>query len=110
MRSGWSPASSLWKLQILFEMWAAGLRALARGARRSGSVHAEQLQQLRWLNIHEYQVQQAPPCSRACFACLPKLLPANTIRTFELEGICLCSCFGLCRSQLYVTRFPLWHM
>lgn len=52
-------------------MWATGLRALARSARRSGCPqHAEQLQQLRWLNIHEYQVPLAEGTCDTCL-CLP---------------------------------------
>ena len=83
-------------------MWAAGLRALARGARRSGSLHAEQLQQLRWLNIHEYQVQWAPPLYVHALTVCQTTLAATSIRTCNRDGCCVCSPLGLFRSQLCV--------
>lgn len=86
-------------------MWAAGLRALARGARRSGSPHAEQLQQLRWLNIHEYQVQRALRCARPCFACLPSYAGRGLNADLQAYWILHCSWFGIFRSQLCIVHF-----
>ena len=49
-----------------------------------------------------------PATFKACFACSPSLHPANSIRTCELKGNCLCCYCGLCRSQLCILRFVLW--